>query len=137
MALLKQELDAGYDGIAAVATQDFLDVWDTGTSKFNETAGQEWGFIKFANPGITELTVGSVTSATVDTYSRTNSNALFLNTEFLEYVVMAGSDLNLGPFVTPENQVAKTAILYNMANVVCSNRRKQGIHFKVPASITS
>jgi hypothetical protein len=79
----------------------------------------------------------SVTSETVDTYSYTNYSALFVNTMFLEYVVMAGSDLDMGPFIKPENQVVRTAIIYNMANMVCSNRRKQGAHYTISTSITS
>ena len=50
---------------------------------------------------------------------------------------MAGSDLDLGPFIKPENQVVRTAIIYNEANLVCSNRRKQGCHFKVVTTIAS
>lgn len=79
----------------------------------------------------------SVTEDTVDTYSRSYASAYFLNTEFLEYVCMAGSDLDLGPFIQPQNQVARTAIIYNMGNLVCSNRRKQGVHFKVPLTIVA
>jgi len=79
----------------------------------------------------------SVTAATVDTYAYTNYSAYFLNTEFIEYVCMAGSDLDLGPFVKPENQMARTAIIYNMANIVTSNRRKQGVHHTISKSIVA
>ena len=79
----------------------------------------------------------AVLKSTVDSYSWSYCGALFLNREFLEYVVMAGSDLDLGPFIKPENQVVRTAIIYNQANLVCSNRRKQGCHFKVSVSITA
>ena len=64
-------------------------------------------------------------------YSPTYSSALFINSEFLEFVVCKGQDLTLGPFIQPENQKAKTSILYLMGEVVCSNRAKQGSHDKV------
>ncbi len=113
--------------------------------KYDETvANLGFGGAKFRNAILTwdeympDIETGtSITANTVDTYSYTYFSALFLNTEFLEYVVMAGSDLDVGPFVRPENQVARTAIIYNMANLVCSNRRKQGVHFKVVSTITS
>ena len=113
--------------------------------KYDEgIANLGFGGAKFRNAILTwdelmpDIETGtSVTAATVDTYSRSYYSALFLNTEFLEYVVMAGSDMDLGPFIRPENQVVRTAIIYNMANLVCSNRRKQGVHFKVPTTISS
>jgi hypothetical protein len=109
-----------------------------------QTANLGFGGAKFRNAILTwdeympDVETGtSVTASTVDTYSRSYYTAMYLNTEFLEYVVMAGSDLDMGPFIKPENQVARTAIIYNMANLVCSNRRKQGVHFKISTSITS
>jgi hypothetical protein len=113
--------------------------------KYDETiANLGFGGAKFKNAILTwdeympDIYTGtSVTAATVDTYSRSYSSALYLNTEFLEYVCMAGSDLDVGPFIKPENQVARTAIIYNMANLVVTNRRKQGVHHKVDLTIAS
>lgn len=113
--------------------------------KYDETiANLGFGGAKFKNAVMTwdeympDVETGtSVLASTVDTYSYSYCGCMFLNTEFLEYVVMAGSDLAMGPFITPENQVAKTAIIYNMANLVCSNRRKQGVLFKVPLTIST
>jgi len=66
-----------------------------------------------------------------DSYSPTYSSGLFINSEFLEFVVCKGQDFTVGPFIQPENQKAKTSILYLMGEVVCSNRAKQGSHDKV------
>ena len=132
--------DQGYYETYIAACRD-----KTRIVKYDETiANLGFGGAKFRNAILTwdeympDIETGtSVTAATVDTYSRTYYSALFLNTEFLEYVVMAGSDLDVGPFITPENQVARTAIIYNMANLVCSNRRKQGVHFKIITTIAA
>lgn len=113
--------------------------------KYDETiANLGFGGAKFRNAVMTwdeympDINSGtSVTAATVDTYSRSKYSALYLNTEFIEYVCMAGSDLDVGPFIKPENQVARTAIIYNMANIVTSNRRKQGVHFALDTDIAS
>lgn len=66
------------------------------------------------------------------TYSPTYSSSLFINSEFLEFVVCKGQDFTVGPFIQPENQKAKTSILYLMGEICCSNRSKQGSHSKVP-----
>lgn len=132
--------DQGYYETYIAACRD-----KTRIVKYDETiANLGFGGAKFRNAILTwdeympDIETGtSVTQDTVDTYSRSYYTAMFLNTEFLEYVVMAGSDMKLGPFIKPENQMARTAIIYNMANLCCSNRRKQGIHFKVPTDITS
>lgn len=132
--------DQGYYETYIAACRD-----KTRIVKYDETiANLGFGGAKFMNAILTwdeyipDIATGtSVTAATVDTYSRSYYTAYFLNTEFLEYVVMSGADLDLGPFIQPENQVARVAIIYNMANLVCSNRRKQGIHFKVSTSISS
>ena len=80
-----------------------------------------------------------VTVPTVDTYwtdeSTDYSSAAFINSEFLELVVCKGQDFTIGPFIQPENQKAKTSILYMMAELCCSNRRKQGIHYKINQQI--
>jgi hypothetical protein len=72
-----------------------------------------------------------------DTYSYTNSSAIFLNSEFLEFVVCKGQDFTVGPFIQPENQKAKTSIIYLMGEVVCSNRSKQGVHRTVDRTIVA
>ena len=72
-----------------------------------------------------------------NTYTYTYSSADFINSEFLEFVVCKGQDFTIGPFIQPENQKAKTSIIYLMGEVCCSNRSKQGSHNKVSRSITS
>ena len=82
-----------------------------------------------------------VTVANVDSYwtdeSTDYSSAAFINSEFLELVVCKGQDFVVGPFIQPENQKAKTSILYLMAELCCSNRRKQGVHYTVDQQIAA
>lgn len=79
----------------------------------------------------------SMTLATVDTYTYTKQNMYFLNSEFLEFVVAKGNDLVVGPFIQPENQKAKTSIIYLMGEVCCSNRRKQGLLMNITSNLSS
>jgi len=132
--------DQGYYELYLAAARD-----KTRIVKYDETiANLGFGGAKFRNAILTwdeyvpDIETGtSVLESTVDTYSRVYYSAYFLNTEFIEYVLMAGSDLDLGPFISPENQLARTAILYNMGNICTSNRRKQGVHFKILTSIVA
>ena len=82
-----------------------------------------------------------MTSATVDTYwtstSTDYSTMYFLNSDYLEFIVAKGNDLTVGPFIQPENQKAKTSIIYIMGNVVCSNRAKQGVLYKIDQEIAA
>lgn len=132
--------DQGYYETYLAACRD-----KTRIVKYDETiANLGFGGAKFRNAILTwdeyvpDIETGTaVLTSTVETYSRSYYTAYFINTEFMEYCVMAGSDLDVGPFIKPENQVARTSIIYNMGNLVVSNRRKQGVHFKVPTDITS
>lgn len=58
----RQQLQDGYDGIAEVDDTHFVDAFDTATSPFNDVEDKNYGLIKFACPGITELLTSSLTS---------------------------------------------------------------------------
>lgn len=130
--------DQGYYEIYTAAARDKGRI----LLKYDENAANlGFGGVKFRNAIMTwdefmpDIYTGtSMTSDTMGSYSYSYYSALFLNTDFIEYVVMAGSDLDLGPFIQPENQLARTAIIYNQANLVVANRAKQGVHHKVATS---
>jgi len=79
----------------------------------------------------------AITAATVDSPTYNYCGCHFINPEFLEFVVCRGQDFTIGPFIQPENQKAKTSIIYLMGELTCSNRRKQGVLFKVPINIAA
>jgi hypothetical protein len=72
-----------------------------------------------------------------DTATRAAGAALWLNSEFLQFTVCKGQDFVVGPFIQPENQKAKTSIIYMMAEITCSNRKKQGVHFNIDETIVA
>jgi hypothetical protein len=59
-----QQLTGGYDGIADVSENDFLPAFDTGSSEFLKLDDQGYGLVKFACPGVTDIS--GVTSLTVE-----------------------------------------------------------------------
>jgi hypothetical protein len=85
---------------------------------------------------VPDVTTGTANTAP-NSYSYTYSSAWFINSEFLEFVVCKGQDFTIGPFIQPENQKAKTSIIYLMGEITCSNRAKQGIHRTVSQSLAA
>jgi hypothetical protein len=79
----------------------------------------------------------------VDTGETDESSVTFtgsvamLNTEFYKLIIDSETDFVTTPFVTPENQTAKTAKLLFMGNVVASNLRKLGVGYGISRTITS
>jgi hypothetical protein len=130
--------DQQYHETVEAAYRDKVVIYDT------KAADLGFGGIKFK--GATLLwdeyvpdvyTGTSVTTDTVDSYTRTYGTGIFINSKYVWLYVDKEGDLDIGPFIQPENQKARTAIIYFMGNLCTSNRRKLGIHNKVSLSITS
>ena len=51
------QLAGGYDGVAGVGDQDFIDAWSTVDSVFNQLAGKNKGLVKLASPGVAATAV--------------------------------------------------------------------------------
>jgi len=69
--------------------------------------------------------------------SNTDGTAFFINTDFYKLIIDAETDMVTTPFITPENQTAKTAKILFMANAVITNMRKHGVLYGIDGSITS
>lgn len=67
----------------------------------------------------------------------TKGTVFFLNTEFYKIVIDSETDIVTTPFVTPENQTAKTAKILFMGNAAVSNMRKHGVLYATSQSIVS
>lgn len=66
----------------------------------------------------------------------TNGTAFFLNTEFIKVKYDAETNFVNTPFQKPVNQDAKIAHIMWMGNVCISNRRKLGVWYKLPTTLT-
>jgi hypothetical protein len=58
-----QELSGGYDGIAEISDQDYIDVWSVSDGLFNQLFGKNKGLVKLGNPGVTATAVLSAGAA--------------------------------------------------------------------------
>lgn len=65
------------------------------------------------------------------------STFFMLNTKFIEIIYDIQTNFLTTPFTKPENQDAKVAHIMWYGNLVCSQRRKQGVLYGVSQSITS
>jgi hypothetical protein len=75
-------------------------------------------------------------AGTLDTTSSEGGGIVFLNFEFLKVRYEEETDFVKTEFVKPANQDAKVAHILWMGNITCSNRRKQGLGWYIPRSLT-
>lgn len=57
MVVWAEELAGGRDGNADVVDANYLAIWDTSTSPFNNIEGKNLGLVKFGTPGVTSTAV--------------------------------------------------------------------------------
>ena len=67
----------------------------------------------------------------------TTSTYFMLNMKFIKFIIDSQTNFMNTPFVKPENQDAKVAHIMLYGNLVCQNRRKQGVLYGVSQSIVS
>jgi len=83
-------------------------------------------------PGADGGTIENYDSDGVD-----ESNFYFINSDYLTLVVHSDADMVNMPFIQSQNQLARSAIVYFMGNLICTNRRTQSLVYSVSRSITS
>ena len=67
----------------------------------------------------------------------TQGTVFFLNTNFYKLIIDSQTDVITTPFVTPENQTAKTAKVLFMGNAAVNNLRKHGVVYGAVQTIAS
>jgi len=71
------------------------------------------------------------------TVAITAGTVYFLNTNFYKLVIDSQTDIVTTPFVTPENQTAKTAKVLFMGNAAVNNLRKHGACYAISQTIVA
>jgi hypothetical protein len=74
---------------------------------------------------------------TTDTTTANGGAILALNTDFLKIRYESSTDFVTTDMVRPANQDAEVAHILWMGNITCSNRRKQGIGWKIPRTLVT
>lgn len=75
-------------------------------------------------------------ASTLDTTTTTGGGMVMLNFEFLKVRYESETEFVKTEFVKPANQDAKVAHILWMGNITCNNRRKQGLGWKIPRTLT-
>lgn len=71
------------------------------------------------------------------TVAQTYDTCFFINTKFYKLYIDSATDFITTPFVSPENQTAKTALVLFMGNSGVTNLRKHGMAAEISLSIVS
>lgn len=79
----------------------------------------------------------NVFAGTTDTTTANGGSILFLHTDYLKIRYESDTDFVKTEMVRPANQDAEVAHILWMGNITCSNRRKLGIGYKIPRTLTT
>ena len=105
--------------------------------RYTNTKLAEFGFDNIKIRGATCIWDEIVPDVENGTAAITKGTVFALNTKFFKLVIDAETDVVTTPFVTPENQTAKTAKILFMGNTVTSNLRKQGVGYEILQTIVA
>lgn len=121
------------DQISYETYENALDV----NIRFGNTRLGELGFDSLKLRGSTVIWDEQVPDLDSGTVALTTGGFWFLNTNFYKLVIDSQTDVVTTPFVTPENQTAKTAKVLFMGNAACNNLRKLGAVYALSQSIVA
>jgi hypothetical protein len=105
--------------------------------RYTNTAMADMGFDTIKLRGATMIWDEIVPDVDTGTAALTTGTAFFINTKFYNLIIDSETDIEVTPFVEPENQTAKTAKILFMGNAAVSNMRKHGVAYAISQSITS
>lgn len=105
--------------------------------RYTNTKMADMGFDTIKLRGATFIWDEIVPDIDNGTEAITLGTAYFINTRFYNLIIDSETDIVTTPFVTPENQTAKTAKILFMGNAGVSNMRKHGVAYGISQSITS
>ena len=125
--------DGGEHPDLGLCAQDLYENYEAALmplERFTDTKLGDAGFLNLKFKGMTLMLDHGITTTVPLTPTATTAPAAplyMLNSRYLNWVVDSGTDFITTPFFRPENQDAKVAQILLMANLVCSNRSKQGV----------
>ena len=105
--------------------------------RYTNTKLADMGFDNIKLRGATCIWDEIVPDVENGTAAVTLGTVFFLNSDFYSLIVDSETDVITTPFVTPENQTAKTAKLLFMGNSVVSNLRKHGVGYEILGTIVA
>ncbi|GAF92653.1 unnamed protein product, partial [marine sediment metagenome] len=109
--------------------------------RYTNTRMADMGFETIKLKGATciwdEVTPDIDTGTTFDETGITKGTAFFINTRNYKVVVDSETNIITTPFITPENQTAKTAKILFMGNAINTALRKGGVAYGISQTIVA
>lgn len=105
--------------------------------RYQNTDMADIGFDNIKLRGATMIWDEVVPDIDNGTAAITDGTAFFLNSEFYKLIIDSQTDIEVTPFIVPENQTAKVAKILFMAQVAVSNMRKHGVCYAIDQTIVS
>ena len=105
--------------------------------RYTNTVLADMGFDNIKLRGATCIWDEVVPDVENGTIAITKGTVFALNTNFLHLIIDSETDIITTPFVTPENQTAKTAKILFMGNMAVSNLRKHGVGYEILQTIVA
>ena len=105
--------------------------------RYTNTKLADMGFDNIKLRGATCVWDEIVPDIETGTAAITKGTVFALNTDFFHLIIDSETDVITTPFVTPENQTAKTAKLLFMGNTAVSNLRKHGVGYEILQTIVA
>lgn len=105
--------------------------------RFTNTRMADMGFDTIKVRGATFIWDEVVPDIDTGTTGITLGTIFYLNTKHYKLVIDSETDIVTTPFITPENQTAKTAKVLFMGNSTSNSLRKNGVLYAIRQNITS
>ena len=105
--------------------------------RYTNTKLADMGFDNIKLRGATCIWDEVVPDVENGTVAITKGTVFALNTNFYHLIIDSETDVIVTPFVTPENQTAKTAKILFMGNTAVSNLRKHGVGYEILQTIVT
>lgn len=105
--------------------------------RYTNTKLADMGFDNVKLRGATCIWDEIVPDVENGTAAITKGTVFALNTNFFHLIIDSETDVITTPFVTPENQTAKTAKILFMGNTAVSNLRKHGVGYEILQTIVA
>ena len=105
--------------------------------RYTNTKLADMGFDNIKLRGATCIWDEIVPDVENGTAAITKGTVFALNTNFFHLIIDSQTDVIVTPFVTPENQTAKTAKILFMGNTAVSNLRKHGVGYEILQTIAA
>jgi hypothetical protein len=119
-----------------VSYETYVNALDT-KMRYSDSRLADLGFDTVKLGGASVIWDEVVPDIQTGTTAITKGTSFHVNTRFMKLIFDTESEFIVTPFVTPENQTARTAKVLAMGNLTCDNMRKIGVCYDILQTIAA